>query len=90
MTLPVGNSLLYVQPVYIQRSAIEGSYPVLQFVIASFGGDVGFGTTLDEALRVALGLVAVVALSVVSGCKSDAQPKPQQQDEDSCAAGDLV
>ena len=56
LTLPVGNSLLYVQPVYIQRSAIEGSYPVLQFVIASFGGDVGFGTTLDEALRVALGL----------------------------------
>ena len=56
LTLPVGNSLLYVQPVYIQRSAVEGSYPVLQFVIASFGGDVGFGTTLDEALRVALGL----------------------------------
>jgi uncharacterized membrane protein (UPF0182 family) len=56
LTLPVGNGLLYVQPVYIKRSAIEGSYPVLQFVIASFGGDVGFGQTLDEALRVALGL----------------------------------
>ncbi|MDQ2636359.1 MAG: UPF0182 family protein, partial [Actinomycetota bacterium] len=56
LTLPVGNGLLYVQPVYIRRSAVEGSYPVLQFVIASFGGDVGFGTTLDEALRVALGL----------------------------------
>ncbi|MBC7633032.1 UPF0182 family protein, partial [Aeromicrobium sp.] len=58
LTLPVGNGLLYVQPVYIQRSAVEGSYPVLQFVIASFGGDVGFGQTLDEALRVALGLEA--------------------------------
>ncbi len=56
LTLPVGNGLLYVQPVYIQRAAQEGSYPVLQFVIASFGGNVGFGTTLDEALRVALGL----------------------------------
>ncbi|MDR7086297.1 uncharacterized membrane protein (UPF0182 family) [Aeromicrobium panaciterrae] len=56
LTLPVGNGLLYVQPVYIQRTAVEGSYPVLQFVIASFGKDVGFGTTLDEALRVALGL----------------------------------
>lgn len=56
LTLPVGNGLLYVQPVYIKRSAIEGSYPVLQFVIASFGKDVGFGQTLDEALRVALGL----------------------------------
>ncbi len=56
LTLPVGDGLLYVQPVYIQRSAVEGSYPVLQFVIASFGKDVGFGQTLDEALRVALGL----------------------------------
>jgi len=58
LTLPVGNGLLYVQPVYIKRSAIEGSYPVLQFVIASFGKNVGFGQTLDEALRVALGLEA--------------------------------
>lgn len=56
LTLPVGNGLLYVQPVYIQRSAVEGSYPVLQFVIASFGDKVGFGQTLDEALKVALGL----------------------------------
>ena len=56
LTLPVGGSLLYVQPVYIQRSASEGSFPVLQFVAATFGESVGFGTTLDEALRVALGI----------------------------------
>ena len=56
LTLPVGDGLLYVQPVYIRRSAAEGTYPVLQFVAASFGQDVGFGQTLDEALRVALGL----------------------------------
>jgi uncharacterized membrane protein (UPF0182 family) len=56
LTLPVGDGLLYVQPVYIKRAAIEGTYPVLQFVAASFGEDVGFGQTLDEALRVALGL----------------------------------
>ncbi|MFI5426157.1 UPF0182 family protein [Aeromicrobium sp. UC242_57] len=56
LTLPVGGGLLYVQPVYIKRQASEGTYPVLQYVIASFGKDVGFGQTLDEALRVALGL----------------------------------
>ena len=55
LTLPVGDALLYVQPVYIQRTA-EGSYPVLQFVAVSFGESVGFGQTLDEALRVAVGL----------------------------------
>lgn len=56
LTLPVGDALLYVQPVYIRRSAEDGSYPLLQFVAASFGDEVGFGQTLDEALRVALGL----------------------------------
>lgn len=56
LTLPVGNGLLYVQPVYIKRTAEQGSYPVLQFVIASFGDNVGFGQSLDQALRVALGL----------------------------------
>jgi uncharacterized membrane protein (UPF0182 family) len=58
LTLPVGGGLLYVQPVYIRREAAEGTYPVLQFVAASFGKDVGFGQTLDEALRVALKLQA--------------------------------
>ncbi|MGZ5407886.1 MAG: UPF0182 family membrane protein [Aeromicrobium sp.] len=56
LTLPVGDGLLYVQPVYIKRSAEQGAYPVLQFVIASFGDDVGFGQSLDEALRSARGL----------------------------------
>lgn len=58
LTLPVGDALLYVQPVYIRRSSAAGSYPVLQFVTASFGqdGKVGFGQSLDEALRVAVGL----------------------------------
>ncbi|MCR4514734.1 UPF0182 family protein [Aeromicrobium sp. 50.2.37] len=58
LTLPVGDAMLYVQPVYIRRQASEGTYPVLQFVAASFGEEVGFGQNLDEALRVALGLEA--------------------------------
>ena len=55
LTLPVGEKLLYVQPVYTQRTATEGTYPVLRFIIASFGDDVGFGVSLDEALQSALG-----------------------------------
>ena len=58
LTLPVGDGLLYVQPVYVERAASEGSYPVLQYVLATFGDQVGFGQTLDEALRMALGLEA--------------------------------
>ena len=51
LTLPVGGGLLYVQPVYALRESGEGSYPVLQFVLASFGRNAGFGTTLTEALN---------------------------------------
>lgn len=77
LTVPVGDSLLYVQPIYIQRSAAEGSYPVLQFVIASFGKEVGFGQTLDEALRSALGLEAPDA-----GSDADDNPVEEAPPED--------
>jgi uncharacterized membrane protein (UPF0182 family) len=77
LTLPVGDGLLYVQPIYIRRQAAEGTYPVLQFVAASFGKDVGFGQTLDEALR--------VALKLESG---DVDSTPEEDDdEETPAAG---
>ncbi len=37
LTLPVGDGLLYVQPLYTQRKSGEGTYPQLRFVLASFG-----------------------------------------------------
>ena len=55
LTLPVGGGLLYVQPLYTQRTGGVGNYPQLRYVLASFGGDVGIGKTLDEALRMAVG-----------------------------------
>ncbi|WP_424960860.1 UPF0182 family protein [Leucobacter weissii] len=49
LTLPVGGGLLYVQPVYVQ--AKQGtSFPILQKVLASFGDEIAFEDTLDEAL----------------------------------------
>ncbi|WP_238993315.1 UPF0182 family protein [Nocardioides caldifontis] len=51
LTLPVGGGLLYVQPVYALRESGQGAYPVLQFVLASFGDSAGYGRTLAEALE---------------------------------------
>ena len=51
LTLPVGGGLLYVQPVYALREAGEGTYPVLRFVLASFGKEAGYGTNLTDALK---------------------------------------
>ncbi len=49
LTLPVGDGLLYVEPVYVQ-SRTGASYPVLRKVVAVFGNQIGFADTLDEAL----------------------------------------
>ena len=47
LTLPVGNGLLYVQPLYTVREGGAGNYPGLTFVLVSFGKEVGIGPTLS-------------------------------------------
>ncbi|GIG26329.1 UPF0182 family protein [Cellulomonas denverensis] len=49
LTLPVGGGLLYVQPVYVQASS-GTQVPLLQRVLVAFGDEIGFASTLDEAL----------------------------------------
>ncbi|MCW2760171.1 MAG: hypothetical protein JWR85_372 [Marmoricola sp.] len=56
LTLPVGDGLLYVQPLYTLRGDGSGNYPVLRFVLTSFGRDVGIGPTLSASLDDVLGL----------------------------------
>ena len=55
LTLPVGGGLLYVEPLYTIREGGAGNYPVLRFVLVSFGNDVGIGKTLQGALNDVLG-----------------------------------
>jgi len=54
ITLPVGGTLIYEEPVYIRAAGAggssSGSYPVLQRVLVSFNGHVGFAATLQDAL----------------------------------------
>lgn len=49
LTLPVGGGLLYVEPVYAEATS-GTSYPVLQQLLVSFGGDIAFEPTLQQAL----------------------------------------
>ncbi len=56
LTLPVGDGLLYVQPLYTLRKTGEGRYPVLRYVLVSFGERVGIGTTLTAAIDDVLGI----------------------------------
>ena len=50
LTLPVGGGLLYVRPVYLQAAAGDQKFPKMQMVQVSFGGKIGWGATLGEAL----------------------------------------
>jgi uncharacterized protein len=50
LTLPVGNSFLYVEPLYVQAVQGRGSYPTLQRVLVVYGDSIGYGATLANAL----------------------------------------
>ena len=53
LVIPVGNSLLYVQPVYVSSAA--NAIPELKRVLVVNGGQIGIGSTLQAALDETLG-----------------------------------
>ena len=55
LTLPVRNGLMYVQPLYAQRQAGPGSYPILRFVLVSYAGKEAYGSSLSEAIQKVIG-----------------------------------
>lgn len=70
LTLPVGGGLLYVQPVFVQSSA-GTKLPKLQKVLVSFGDDIAFEDTLNEALDTLFG-----GDSGADAGDTDVQPTP--------------
>lgn len=50
LVIPIGGSLLYVQPLYLQATETQGAYPELKRVIVASSERVVMRTTLDEAL----------------------------------------
>ncbi|HET7531348.1 MAG TPA: UPF0182 family protein [Mycobacteriales bacterium] len=57
LTLPLGGSFLYVEPVYI-RSAGTTSFPTLKKVLVSWNGTISYESTLGEALDTVFGAAA--------------------------------
>ncbi len=50
LTLPVGNGLLYVEPIYLRASSGSSSYPLATIVVAAFGQKLAWSDTLNGAL----------------------------------------
>ena len=48
LTLPIGNTFLYVEPLYVQ--AQTNGYPLLRRIMVSYGGKIGFGEDLAGAM----------------------------------------
>lgn len=51
LTLPLGNSFLYVEPLYVQAAGGAGVYPILQRVLVVYGSKIGYADTLEHALQ---------------------------------------
>jgi uncharacterized membrane protein (UPF0182 family) len=49
LTLPIGNSFLYVEPLYVQGAASTG-YPVLRAVLVAYGSKIGYASNVTDAL----------------------------------------
>jgi uncharacterized protein len=67
LVVPVEESLLYVQPIFVQGSA-PNSFPLLQKVAVFYNNQVGYSTNLGAAIR-----------AVVSG-EQPTQPPPEDGD----------
>jgi uncharacterized membrane protein (UPF0182 family) len=74
LTLPAGDGLLYVQPVFVRAQGGE-SFPTLQRVLVSFGNDVAANTSLANSLADLFGAPAPVA-TPTPGASPGAPPGP--------------
>lgn len=72
LVIPIGNSLLYVQPLYLR--AENSDLPELKRVIVSTGGKVAWAETLDGALENLVGEAQVKTRPVESGGETPAGP----------------
>jgi uncharacterized protein len=72
LTLPLGGSFIYVEPVYV-RSAGTTSFPTLKKVLVSYNGTIAYSPTLPAALDAVFG-----AKSPTSSGPPPATGPPQQ------------
>lgn len=70
LTLPLGNSFLYVEPLYVQST-----YPTLSRVLVTYGNHIGYASTLQNALEdIKLGRTPGSTLNDVSNPSTPSNP----------------
>ena len=82
LIIPMDNSILYVEPIYIQSEDEETAIPELRRVVIGYGENVVWGESFDEALRKMFPptrqrLVDASSIPAVQGTlDGDADPSP--------------
>jgi uncharacterized membrane protein (UPF0182 family) len=92
LTLPAGQGLLYVQPVYVRAQGGE-SFPTLQRVLVSYGNEVAANTTLARSLADLFGEPAPPPVEPDEPGEAPdpgASPDPSQTAEPPPVAGDVA
>ncbi len=51
LTLPIGSSFLYVEPLYVQGTGGNAAFPTLQRVLVVYGDKIGYAPSLADALE---------------------------------------
>jgi uncharacterized membrane protein (UPF0182 family) len=74
LVLPVGDTFLYVEPLYIQAS--EARMPQLKKVVLAMGNTLIYRDTYDQALAELTGIEAPAGAAAPSATPSAAAPKP--------------
>ncbi|MGH7249063.1 MAG: UPF0182 family protein, partial [Pseudomonadota bacterium] len=77
LVIPIQDSLLYVEPLYIR--AENGQLPELQRVIASYSDRVVMGDTLDSAMQALFATQVAPAAPVISKVAPPAGPPSKAQ-----------
>lgn len=77
LAIPIGDTLLYVEPIYLQ--ADTAAYPELRLVVVMHGDDMGYAETFQQALlnlieRKTTGIKASAFSLPLVGLRSAAQP----------------
>ncbi len=76
LVIPIGRSLLYIEPVYLQ--AERSPMPELRLVVVATQDNLAYGPTFTDAMKSLFGEDA--ARQFVQGGEQQAQQKPQQQE----------
>ena len=82
ITLPAGDGILYVQPVYVQSTGTDAAYPALRHVLVAYGEEVGFADTLGEALDQVFGGDSGVEVAEGAGVEGEAVDDDLELPED--------